>query len=36
MTDGRGVLSVRVRAPAGALVQAYALRSGLVSLAVRV
>jgi hypothetical protein len=35
-TDARGVLSPRVRVPAGSLVQAYALPSGLASLAVRV
>lgn len=34
-TDARGVLSARVRVPAGSLVQVYALRSGLTSLAVR-
>jgi hypothetical protein len=35
-TDARGVISVQVRVPAGALVQAYSLRNGVASLAVRV
>ena len=35
-TDARGVLSDRVRLPAGALVQVYSLRNGITSLAVRV
>jgi hypothetical protein len=35
-TDGRGVLSVRVRVPAGSLVQLYSLRDGATSLTVRV
>jgi hypothetical protein len=34
-TDARGGLSVKVRVPAGALVQVYSLRDGVVSLAVR-
>jgi hypothetical protein len=35
-TDARGVLSVKVRVPAGSLVQLYSLRDGATSLAVRV
>jgi hypothetical protein len=34
-TDARGVLSVRLRIPAGALVQVYSLRDRVASLAVR-
>jgi hypothetical protein len=36
MTDARGVLSVQVRLPAGALVQVYSLQNGFASLAIRV